>query len=495
MNLSVVNPAVGVACSMAAGLAIGAAVFCTVEGYLGVSFLISMIAVLCVVAIVVEIRTSGDFLTATGMFSIGLVGFFVLRPIGILVQRTTTAGAEIDSRVLSEALESALATSLVQVLILSTCAFGVYWILLCLRRDGGRGRDRIAFISRTRSVANDRTSAVLVWLASALAIFSAAILVARSGGFIDHFDSVANRSASLRGVNFLVYSYLPLLAALVVHLVNRRVIGRKLDAPSCCGLVVLIAVTALSGGRGPLIFGAVLPLLILLQTGSRRLSQGILTLILGFGGVVALGYAVLVRDRAFRPAEMGVDAEEGLIATIWDRALSGSEFRPLDSLIRLNEAASVGDLALQNGNTYLASFAWFVPRGLWPGKPGGGANTWFTQTLLPRFYGPERVETSVSVVGEAYLNFSWFGLVLVGTLIGCLLFALSRSRIYEGGILRVALVVVTSPVLVSFLRGDAYQNVGVFLALVLLVIGAYGLSARRVSDGVAFASYRERVLS
>lgn len=474
------------------GMGVGVATFSLVEGYVAVPIVVIFLAVLCIAAVIIEIRRCGDFLTAAGMFAMGVFAFFVIRPIGIYTQQSTTAGAEVDSRALSIALESAMAISLVQVLVLVLCAFAVYWTLSTYQPKDRSANGFREFVERNQRMVNEKTSAVLVWLAIVVAMFSAIILIGRSGGLVEHFGSVANRSSSLRGVNFLVYSYLPLLAALLVHTVNRRVVGRSIDAASVFGVAALLVVTALSGGRGPLIFGAVLPLLILLQTGRRRISQGSLAVVLGLGALVALAYAVLVRERTFRADEVGVRHEDSLLATVWDRALSGSEFRPLDSLIRLNEAASVGELSLQNGNTYLASLAWFVPRGLWPGKPGGGANTWFTQTLLPRFYGPERVETSVSVVGEAYLNFSWIGLALVGIFVGCLLFFVSRSRVYQGGILRVALVAGTSPIIVSFLRGDAYQNVGVFLTLTVLIIGSYFVSQHHTLDATGGIKQPER---
>jgi hypothetical protein len=139
-----------------------------------------------------------------------------------------------------------------------------------------------------------------------------------------------------------------------------------------------------------------------------------------------------------------------------ERLTSGAETRPFDSLILLNEAQEGGRLDWQFGWTYLAVVTWFLPGSIFPWKPGG-ANTWFTKEYLPGFYYPFHIETSISAIGEAYANFAWLGIVVVGALLGWAAARLS-TRYRVASLLGTVLYVVLTPLFFSFVRGDSYQN-------------------------------------
>ncbi|WP_414171320.1 O-antigen polymerase [Clavibacter tessellarius] len=163
-------------------------------------------------------------------------------------------------------------------------------------------------------------------------------------------------------------------------------------------------------------------------------------------------------------------------------------------------------LRLPVGATYAAVPAWFVPRGLWEDKPFGGGNTWFTSTYVPRFYGVNRVETSLSAIGEAFSNFGIPGVVAVGALLGLVAGLFIRARMRRRGVLGGAIAVVVTPYLFSLIRGDAYQGMSTSIAsLVILVLFFWFSTTRKqvtgpvsapepLPDETASAAERERAL-
>ncbi|NDK91674.1 O-antigen polysaccharide polymerase Wzy [Gordonia desulfuricans] len=376
-----------------------------------------------------------------------------------------------DSRYLSASLSDALTNSLHQALLFLVACFGVYWLLTANR--GGDGiRERVKRRSAVRGPVWTPSADVTRWavvVASAVALICVVVLVSRAGGIGGYFGQIANRSSYLRGSNYLVYSYLPLLASCVVHILSRR---RESLAPGLIayvGVSCLFIVTFVSGGRGPLIFGGLIPMLLVFQTGKRPLSIGKLVGVLAIGAVGAMAYSVKFRESQFATGDQLGGGASISPSYLFERFMAGTELRPVDSLIRLNEANSVGQLDFQNGSTYAASLAWFVPRAAWASKPGGGANTWFTQRYLPRFYGSERVETSISAVGEAFANFSWLGVIVAGMAFGLALFGLRRSLVRSDRVFQSSIVIVCTPYVVSLMRGDLYQNLGQVVVLICIV--------------------------
>jgi oligosaccharide repeat unit polymerase len=76
------------------------------------------------------------------------------------------------------------------------------------------------------------------------------------------------------------------------------------------------------------------------------------------------------------------------------------------------------------GATYLSLVFMPIPRAFWPGKPLGGVGALVNQVINPGgsaaalgYYG---FGYSPSMVGEAYLNFGWVGILLVFILFGLL---------------------------------------------------------------------------
>ncbi|MFC9360240.1 O-antigen polysaccharide polymerase Wzy [Rhodococcus sp. NPDC057014] len=450
----------------------------------------------------IEWKRYGDPITSIGIIAATGFMLFFVRPLTIISSGETTAGARADTRGLSTYLDDFATRSVGQVFIFFCVLFLTYYVLSYVTNRNASSKIEFSTKNRKYSIVRAR---ILLAFTTMVGIFCALYLVQMSGGVAQHFSGVANRSSYLSGSSFLFLCYIPLQLALIVYILVRRSEGKSefLDVSAVFGLIVLLAVTILSGGRGPIVVGCLLPLLLLKQVGPRPLGSRSILLSFAALGSAAIAYGIFVRDAVFSGSSVIEEFKKDPFVSIAKKITSGTEMRPFDSLIRLNEVAALPSFNFQNGNTYLATFAWFIPRRFWEGKPGGGGNTWFTSNYLPRFYGPERVETSLSVVGEAFANFGWFGVVGVGVVFALVPVVLRREVVARGSLFRTALTVSATPIMLSLTRGDAYQNISVLLActvglalmavLVRTVDDVVGVTpgiarvSRRRLDGVAFS--------
>lgn len=83
----------------------------------------------------------------------------------------------------------------------------------------------------------------------------------------------------------------------------------------------------------------------------------------------------------------------------------------------------------QYGNTYSFFAVSFIPRILWPDKPtAGSANGFYAVTYgVSTEEGARTTTFGVSILGEAFMNFGWAGVILVMLLQGILIGALHHS--------------------------------------------------------------------
>lgn len=416
------------------------------------------LAALAVTAVLVEISRTGDFLTGTGMAALAVLAFFVLRPVTIWAQNRTSPGAIADQRPVRQALEGPMADAALAVLVFFICAFATVWILRSRR-------PRITVRPASADLAPHRSAALV--LVTALAASAAlGALVLSSGGPSAYLSQLANRSSYLSGSTYLTLGYIPVVVAVVVHVIACREVGRAPGATALFGSAAAVGVAMFSGGRGPVILGVVLPLLVLKQLGPKPFRLRTLVTATAALAFSAVAYAIVLRDSTFA----GKSAREGLytnpLGTVTDRLLDGGEFQSFDSLIRLFEASGQSGFQFASGSTYFTAPWWFVPRGLAADKPFGGGNTWFTENFVPRFYGSDRVETSISVVGEAFGNFGWVAVPVVGMAFGAVLWLLGRRHATSA--FRAAAIVLLTPMIWSWTRSDLFHNLGTGVAALLL---------------------------
>jgi hypothetical protein len=82
----------------------------------------------------------------------------------------------------------------------------------------------------------------------------------------------------------------------------------------------------------------------------------------------------------------------------------------------------------QNGETYSYFLVAFIPRVLWPDKPvAGNANIFYAVTYgITTEEGSKTTTFGVSVLGEAFINFGWYGVVLIMLLQGLIISVLEH---------------------------------------------------------------------
>lgn len=435
-----------------------------------------LVGVMLVSLLVFEWRRARHPLTPAGILALGSLLLFWLRPLTVASQGVTTAGAEADTVRFVGDVETAGSTALLQVALF----LGVLALSYMARVVTPPSEDRPA-----PPLAVDHHMGAARFLVAVTSMFAAGcalFLVQSSGGVGAFLDGLSVRSSFLSGRYFLTLGYIPLSVALVMYLILRQRLpaARPWDALSVAATAVLVLSAFTGGGRGPVLLGAVLPLLIVKQLGPRPFRAPSLIAIGAFLITGAIVMSVFLREDAYSDGRAGREFAANPIASVGARLTSGSEARPFDSLILLNTVDQRGALQFQHGQTYLATVKWFLPSSL-AGEKGGG-NTWFTRNYLPRYYFPDHVETSISAPGEAYANFGIAGLVVVGMLTG-LAAAAFGSRNVEGltGGMFAALL---TPLFFSFVRGDAYHNASLAL---LLIVGIYfsGWFSRTVASAAA----------
>ncbi|MBK8460501.1 MAG: hypothetical protein IPL43_10265 [Micropruina sp.] len=307
----------------------------------------------------------------------------------------TTAGAFADTRAFLGESVTAGATALWQVILF----YGFAGIALFARHSSAMLKESIAVAeSVIFSVVRART---LLYASLALSCAVTVFLVASSGGLSDHLSGVSLRSSFLAGRYFLTLGYIPLAVALCLYVLVRRYHASDVewDSHAWFAAVLLVVIAFLTGGRGPLVLGVLFPLLLLNQSSSRRFKGPALVAI-GFAVLVSsMLMSILLRDNAYDSGQSVTLLQRDPVGVLLDRLTMGVETRPFDSLILLNEVDQSDNLELLLGASYLTVPSWFIPGSLMPGKIGG-ANAWFTSNYLPRFYYPDRIETSISAIGK-----------------------------------------------------------------------------------------------
>lgn len=448
--------------------------------------MIAVLALLLVSVVTREIMTFHHPLTPAGVVALTGLLLFVLRPLTIWANRVTSPGALADSRYFSSALVEAGSAALVQCLVFFCLFFIVYYAIALNQRATVIEAASLSALTRRESRVVSTTALQYLTLVASGGAFAAILyLIVSSGGPSAYVAGLALRSDFLSGRSFFALTYVPVQIALVLNVLHRRKVGvRVWNWVNVVAVVSLLVCGISAGGRGPLVIGVVLPLVLLKQFGPKPLRLRTLTTI-GVGMlVVALTYSIVVRTSSFDGGRSLAQFKVDPVGVMLTQLTSGSETRPFDSLVRLNEAATTDGFEFQGGATYAAAPAWFVPRALWEGKPNGGGNTWFTSTYVPRFYGTARIETSLSTVGEGYANFGYAGVAGAGIVLGAVASQLRPRRRQDettaGGLLGTTLTVVLTPLLFSLIRGDLYQGGSLTIATVgLTMAGYYVVSSRK----------------
>jgi oligosaccharide repeat unit polymerase len=289
-----------------------------------------------------------------------------------------------------------------------------------------------------------------------------AFLLLKSGGLAAYLGQIGYRQRTFANIAFLTQLSVPVKAVLFVALLSRR-------APPphrvTWGVIVILGALAaiadvFSGGRSNLIVGTTLPALLIVHYSLRPLRARTVLIV----GLALLAIAVSFRV-VFRDSQFSGSSNHSRTSL-----LQQSYQRPIDAIVGGHDAIAFDSLATLNGAygrtyarrlglTYLDAFTFPAPRALWPGKPLGGGNAWFTSTYFPGYYGEDHVETSVTLLGEAEANFGIAGVLLVPALLGIGLAYLYRRTVASLSAQSILVYANVAPYAFTLIRGDAYHSI------------------------------------
>lgn len=129
----------------------------------------------------------------------------------------------------------------------------------------------------------------------------------------------------------------------------------------------------------------------------------------------------------------------------------------------------------QNGKTYGFLLVSWVPRALWPGKPSASEVNHLYQTTfrLTREENLDNVSLAPGIIGEAYWNFGWAGVVIIGMLLGLLIrYMEMQFARRSSGVLLNAIIVGMLPLLLG-VEAHMGTYIGGLLLQMIVILAAF----------------------
>jgi oligosaccharide repeat unit polymerase len=437
--------------------------------HLGVWLPLSLTAFGCLTLFTYSFRIERDPFSPLLLLSIVFFILYVLRPLYILADGRygpTNAREELSVEHIVLA-NMTIASSLVDLALFALAAGYLLYRNVTHTPDKAHGWKGI----RSRLLENDALLRINWVRLQVLLVCSGLLmlgvyydLIHSAGGLSAYISSLSTRASFFYGQAYLTQVVLPFTVAVFVYF-SIVLLRPNISRPQRLTVSVLLLLTmvgdALTGGRAALILGALLPLGIIFQMVYRPIKARTLFVGLSIALVFFVGSRVLTRD-----SQYSVNASQSAFSLFVSQlshlpaaTIGGKDAVPYDSLVTLAGAEQQHLSSLQYGTTYLPIITFLIPRAIWPNKPLGGANTWFTQRYYPEFYGKSHTETSVSEIGELYLNFGAAGVLLVMFLLGVAVAALYRRVCRTKRLKVVLLYALTMGYLLTLIRGDAYHSV------------------------------------
>lgn len=319
-----------------------------------------------------------------------------------------------------------LAAVALLLFVLPLCA--VYLVLTAKKRSDDRSWRSLSIRQgeeRNRSFTRARRLCVAA-LVFAVAVF---LLATRTtGGVSTYWDALANRRVAFQGQGWLAWALIAPSTASLVALAHFKPASTRTGGPRV-GVVASLII---------MLFGAAA---LLLLTGNR---MNVVTF--------AAAGAVVVHKR-IRPIAMSTAAAGVFVALVVGLALptllrpasSSSQlqarsladsYEDIDKTGPIADFGQVAGLAMvlgdgfdiprQMGRSYLAAATMGLPRHIAPWKlPDIGEVA--TKAVLPRYWATG-TGMQITGAGEAYLNFGWLGVPVVGGLAGYGMSLLARLR-------------------------------------------------------------------
>jgi hypothetical protein len=428
-------------------------------------------------AIAISVARERDPLSPLVVIPVAFIILYVFRPLYILGSDSWGPTTVAEARGVTPSVVATMAHAS-RLVCLAMVMFVVGYLLQRAKRPLRREQWRQVRERVRRSIGpmsfKGETAAALLVVTLVLAVYAYGSLIAEAGGISAYISELSVRSGFFFGRSYLTTVALPLkvvvLSILAVLLLRGR-LKPRLRVVAVVLLLIVVTGDFLTGGRAAMLTGTLLPAVLLVHYLRRPLRLAAVLGLVLVGLLMFIVVRVVTRDAVYQGAE-----GKGTVALIQDAVLNvpkttvgGQDAIPYDSLMVLVEADARG-APLQWGSTYLPIFTYPIPRAVWPGKPLGGGNVWFTQKYFPTFYGTEKIETSISLIGESLVNFGIVGVALVMLAFGFGLSWMYARFVTRSGIIGAVAYAVSLGYAITLMRGDAFHSV-TSLALTLLLLG------------------------
>ncbi len=192
----------------------------------------------------------------------------------------------------------------------------------------------------------------------------------------------------------------------------------------------------------------------------------------------------LTRSAAFQQLDKVIEialASRDKVANGPDRSQTFFERASLKENVELAFAHTGVDVPFQNGHTLMEVPLAFIPRLIWPDKPGTPTGQLFNKAFIRG--GDPDTYISPSHLGEIYWNFGWPGVIAGMTAIGALLGFVGKRTSLTNGVSLTRLLVLIATIKCVCIEFEG--AVGVAYVVWLRSLGAIGilhwLFARRVA--------------
>jgi oligosaccharide repeat unit polymerase len=235
-------------------------------------------------------------------------------------------------------------------------------------------------------------------------------------------------------------------------------------------LVVTFCASLISGSRSTLVLNCILPCIFYLvirstqRKGRRKLNKKTIIKLVS-ACLVLFSLSTLYRD--FTRGE-----QEELNVFV------SPDFVTFDS------SALIIQQDIGPSQTYLAAFTFLIPRSIWSEKPISG-NRYFTQEFFYERLIDSGAEITSSLIGEAYINFRWLGVISAGGL----LFVLSQliEKLFRMGGIYAVLGLIFLFRGTNIIRGDLLNTlVPLFFSFFIFYIASAKIVFSRISSSVGY---------
>lgn len=286
------------------------------------------------------------------------------------------------------------------------------------------------------------------------------------------------------GYLLIFIQFLPI--SLMFYFINKMLI-KKINLKILFISILIIATLFLSlGSRSLLIYSFILPIMLIYHLLYKRISIKKILIFITILLLLMVLFRTLIRDIHFQKNSSYTVTQVlthnfmELPKFIW----GGYEVSSFDGSIDVIKKTDTFIMGESIANALVS----FIPRSLWKDKPKGGGNTIYTSIYYPSFYSSMNAEYSISGVGDLYLNFSIFGMLLFfifGILYGFLYKKLKIS--IKKKISYSSLYILIYSIFIfrffSFLRGDMFNFIGqgmTALIPIVIIFLIINISNRRI---------------